>query len=106
MSIGCHAILWELWEAESSSFAKPPGVRSASSSYSTSPQMSSPEDRKELFHRYQLKMKDFKGKKSPIGKSTPSKPTKNMIIQFGGMVFDADQQSEKADNPSSFRNEL
>ena len=54
-------------------------------------------------------MKDFKGKKSPIGKSTPSKPSKNMVvckimcihhldlnntlqIQFGGMVFDADQQ--------------
>jgi hypothetical protein len=42
--------------------------------------LASPEDRKELFHRYQLKMKDFKGKKSPIGKSTPSKPTKNMIV--------------------------
>ena len=77
--------------------AKPSGFRSGSSSPSSSMckdsksddpdtllrnyiSLASPEDRKQLFERYQSKMKEIKAKRSPVVKGGKPDTTKNIIV--------------------------
>lgn len=77
--------------------AKPSGFRSGSSSPSSSMckdnkyddpdtlirtciSLASPEDRKQLFERYQSKMREIKSKRSPIVKGGKPDTTKNIIV--------------------------